>query len=322
MTATSMRYLAALAAGIRDAMTDNPRVIMLGEDIGQNIRGTAPGLLRDFGPARVIDTPLSEQAFTGFATGAAMTGWRPVVEYQIPSLTYLAFEQIVNQANKAHLMTGGQVAVPVTYIVPGSGARRGLAGQHSDHPYALFAHAGVKVVVPSTPQQAYDSIRLAIDDDDPVVLFSPAAAQATRGPVDTSAPRSRTGCYTHVEGSDVTVVSVGHLAQLAVRVATDGSVPYSVEVLDPLWVYPLDRSGIHQSVARTGRLIVMDDGNLSCGFAAEVVATAACSGSLTRPPIRLTRPDMTAMPFAVTLELALQPSEDDLRAALSEVMSK
>ena len=220
MTAT-MRYLAALAAGIRDEMTDDPAVIFLGEDVRQNVRGTTPQLFDDFGPDRVFNMPLSEQAFTGFATGAAMTGWRPVVEYQIPSLLYLVFEQIANQASKIHLMTGGQACVPVTYIVPGSGARMGLAGQHSDHPYALFAHAGVKAVVPSTPQLAYDLVRMAITIDDPVALFSPAAAQAQRGPVEQRKSPLDMRCRVHSPGSDVTVVAVGHLVQLAMKVAAD-----------------------------------------------------------------------------------------------------
>jgi acetoin:2,6-dichlorophenolindophenol oxidoreductase subunit beta len=314
---STMRYLAALAAGIRDAMTDDPAVIFLGEDVRQNVRGTTPQLFEDFGPTRVFDMPLSEQAFTGFATGAAMTGWRPIIEYQIPSLLYLVFEQIANQASKIHLMTGGQARVPVTYIVPGSGARMGLAGQHSDHPYALFAHAGVKAVIPATPQLAYDLVRMAIAIDDPVLVFSPAAAQAQRGDVERRQEHLDMRCRVHRSGSDVTVVAVGHLVQIAMKVAADDNLGCSVEVVDPVWVYPLDREGICQSVARTGRLIVLDDGNLSCGLAAEVIATAASAGVLTRPPVRLTRPDITAIPFAVPLELALLPDETQLREAIA-----
>src|SRR5581483_654751 len=142
------------------------------------------GLLKRFGPERVLDTPLSEQAFTSFATGAALAGLRPVIEFQIPSLLFLAFEQIANQAHKFSLMTGGQAKVPVTYLLPSSGSRGGWAGQHSDHPYSLFAHVGVKTVVPATPTDAYGLLVSAIRDDDPVILFAPAGAVDQREDVD------------------------------------------------------------------------------------------------------------------------------------------
>ena len=258
--------------------------------------------------------PLSEQAFTGFATGAAMTGWRPVVEYQIPSLLYLVFEQVANQASNIAPDDRRSSACPGDVHCARIGARMGLAGQHSDHPYALFAHAGVKAVVPSTPQLAYDLVRMAIAIDDPVVLFSPAAAQAQRGEVERRRGSLDMRCRVHCSGSDVTVLAVGHLVQLAMKVAADENLGCSLEVLDPVWVYPLDREGICESISRTGRLIVLDDGNLSCGLAAEVIATAASAGVLTRPPVRLTRPDMTAMPFAVPLEMALLPDQRQLRA--------
>ena len=144
------------------------------------------------------DTPLSEQAFTSFATGAALAGMRPVVEFQIPSLLFLVFEQIVNHAHKFPLMTGGQCAVPVTYLVPGSGSRTGWAGQHSDHPYSLFAHVGVTTVVPATPADAYGLLVSAVRCDDPVVVFAPAGALDVRADVDLAAlapvPLGAAGC--------------------------------------------------------------------------------------------------------------------------------
>ncbi len=167
---TPTRYNQALARALADEMSADDRVLVMGEDVGQSLRAVTRGLLDRFGPERVIDMPLSEQAFTGVATGMAIAGLRPVVEFQIPALLYVAFEQIVNQAQKFYLMSGGQASVPVTYLIPGSGARRGLAGQHSDHPYSLLVHAGVKTVVPSTPEDAYGLFRSAIRDDDPVAL--------------------------------------------------------------------------------------------------------------------------------------------------------
>src|SRR3712207_802973 len=159
-----LRYQQALAKALRDEMARDPGVFVIGEDVRASLRGVTRGLAEEFGDNRVLDTPISEEAFTGFATGAALAGRRLVVEYQIPALVYIAFEQIVNQAQKLRLMTGGQAAVPVTYLVPGSGARLGLAGQHSDHPYALLVHAGVKTVVPATAYDAYGLFAAAIRD--------------------------------------------------------------------------------------------------------------------------------------------------------------
>src|SRR5438093_8870632 len=180
---TTLRYLPALGKALRDEMERDADLFVVGEDVRQSLRGVTKGLADEFGDDRVLDMPISEQMFTGFATGAALSGRRCVVEYQIPSLLYLAFEQIVNQAQKLRLMTGGQAKVPVVYLVPGSGARLGLAGQHSDHPYSLFVHAGVKTVLPATAFDAYGLLAAAIRDDDPVILFAPAAVLGLRDEV-------------------------------------------------------------------------------------------------------------------------------------------
>ena len=129
---------------------------------------------------------MSEQGFAGMAIGAALAGRRPVIEFQIPSLLFLVFEQIANQAHKLALMTGGQLSVPVTYVVPSSGSRDGWAGQHSDHPYSLLAHVGVKTVVPALPSDAYGLLRAAIQDPDPTVVFAPASAMGSREAVEIS----------------------------------------------------------------------------------------------------------------------------------------
>jgi len=315
-----VRYQQSLAAGLHDAMADDERVMVMGEDVGQSLRGVTRGLLQEFGAERVIDMPLSEQAFTSFATGLALSGYRPVVEYQIPSLLYLVFEQIVNQAHKFRLMTGGQATVPVTYLIPGSGARLGLAGQHSDNPYSFFVHAGVKTVVPSTPEDAYGLFRSAIEDDDPVAVFAPAAALGVRTEAKDVGQRVPLGVgRIHRSGSDVTVLAVGHLVHDALAVAEDLRDEVSVEVLDPRTLYPMDWSLLAESLERTGRLVVFDDANLSCGFAAEVVATAAESMHLLAPPKRVVRADAT-VPFAVDLERAVLPSREQLTAAIHTVL--
>src|SRR5689334_19608423 len=180
----SLSYHRALNRALAAEMERDPAVCLFGEDIGVAISNVTTGLLKRFGPERVIDMPISEQAFTSFATGAAISGSRPVVEFQIPALLFLVFEQIANQAHKFGLLTGGQVTVPVTYLLPSSGSRAGWAGQHSDHPYSLFAHVGVKTVVPATPTDAYGLLVSAIRDDDPVIVFGPAGAVGVRADVD------------------------------------------------------------------------------------------------------------------------------------------
>ncbi len=316
-----LSYLKALNRALGAEMERDPAVCVLGEDIGVAVSNVTNGLLKRYGPQRVLDMPISEQAFTSFATGAAMAGARPVIEFQIPALLFLTFEQIVNQAHKFSLMTGGQLRVPVTYLLPSSGSRVGWAGQHSDHPYSLFAHAGVKTVVPATPTDAYGLLVTAIRDDDPVIVFAPAGAVARREDVDfaTLEPVPLGVGRVHRTGEDVTVVAVGHLVHDALAVAEEIADDISVEVFDPRTIYPFDWAGLAASLERTGRLVVIDDSNRTCGIGGEIIATAAESMRLIAPPRRITRPDGTVMPFSRELDTALQPSREQLRTAIEEV---
>ncbi len=317
-----VRYLPALGRALRDEMAADPSVFVIGEDVRASLRGVTKGLLDEFGPDRVLDMPISEQMFTGFATGAALSGRRCVVEYQIPSLLYLAFEQIANQAQKLRLMTGGQATVPVVYLVPGSGARLGLAAQHSDHPYSLFAHAGVKTVLPATPADAYGLMLSAIRDDDPVLYLAPAAVLPVRGELPDEPPPVPLGSgRIHRGGTDVTVVAVGHLVHDALAVADELDGEVSIEVFDPRTLYPFDWELLAASLARTGRLVVFDDANRTCGFAGEVVATAAEELRLVARPRRVTRAD-APIAFAVELERAALPSRAQLVAAVRAVAAE
>lgn len=314
-----LSYQKALNRALTDAMTADDTVFVLGEDVRVAASNVTTGLVKRFGPDRVLDTPLSEQGFTSFATGAAMAGMRPVIEFQIPALLFLAFEQITNHAHKFSLMTGGQCSVPVTYVVPGSGSRTGWAGQHSDHPYSLFAHVGVKTVVPATPADAYGLLRSSIDDQDPVVVFAPSAALGVRDDVDfaTLAPVPLGVGRVHRHGTDVTVVAVGHHVHDAVAVADDLAGSVSVEVFDPRTLYPFDWDGLTESVRRTGRLVVIDDANRTCGIAGEVIATMSERVRLAAPPVRVTRPDGAVLPFSLELDRATQPSRAQLAAAVN-----
>ncbi|WCN78800.1 alpha-ketoacid dehydrogenase subunit beta [Micromonospora sp. LH3U1] len=315
-----LSYRRALTRALADELARDEAVFLLGEDIQVGASLVTTGLAKRFGTERVRDTPLSEQAFTSFATGAALAGLRPVLEFQIPSLLYLVFEQIVNHAHKFPLMTGGQCAVPVTYLVPGSGSRTGWAGQHSDHPYSLFAHVGVVTVVPATPADAYGLLVTAIRHDDPVVVFAPAGAMDTREDVDDLVPVPLGRGRIHRFGDDVTVVAVGHLVHDALAVAEELADQVSVEVFDPRTVYPFDIDGLTESVARTGRLVVVDDANRSCGIAAEIIASVVERVRLLAPPRRVTRPDGAVLPFAPALDRAVQPGRDQLATAIHLTM--
>ncbi|HEV2887976.1 MAG TPA: transketolase C-terminal domain-containing protein [Jatrophihabitans sp.] len=319
---TILSYLRALNRALGAEMERDPAVCVFGEDIRVAVSNVTTGLLKRFGPERVIDMPISEQAFTSVATGAAIAGARPVIEFQIPALLYLVFEQIANQAHKFSLMTGGQLKIPVTYLLPSSGSRPGWAGQHSDHPYSLFAHVGIKTVVPATPTDAYGLLISAIRDDDPVILFAPAGAVIQREDIDygSLAPVPLGVGRIHRPGSDVTVVAVGHLVHDAIAVADELADTISVEVFDPRSLYPFDWAGLAASLERTGRLVVIDDSNRTCGIGGEILATAAEEMRLIAAPRRITRPDGAVLPFARSLDLAVQPSRAQLRAAIEAVV--
>jgi len=317
-----LSFTKAMNRALADQLDADPAVCVFGEDVGAGMAQLTLGLLKRFGPDRIVDTPLSEQAFTSMATGAAMCGARPVIEFQIPSLLFLTFEQIANQAHKFSLMTAGQLNVPVTYVVPGSGSRVGWAGQHSDHPYSIFAHVGVKTVVPATPSDAYGLLVSAIRDDDPTVVFAPAAAMGVRETIAWAdlVPVPLGSARVHRAGTDVTVVAIGHLVHEALAVAEELAPEVSVEVFDPRTVYPFDWAALAASLDRTGRLVVIDDSNRSCGMGAEVLATAAEEMRLVAPPRRVTRPDGAVLPFALALDQAVQPGRDLLTAAIRAVM--
>jgi acetoin:2,6-dichlorophenolindophenol oxidoreductase subunit beta len=317
-----LSYLKALNRALGEEMERDPSVFVMGEDMNFALTNVTAGFLQRFGPQRVLEMPLSEQGFTNFATGAAMAGRRPVVEFQIPFLLLLVFEQITNQANKFRLMSGGQTSVPVTYLMPASGVRTGWGAQHSDQPYSLFAHMGVKTVMPATPTDAYGLLLTAIRDDDPVVFFGPLACMGIREDVDYAdlVPIPLGEARLHRTGTDVTVVTLGHLVHDAVAVADELAGEVSVEVFDPRTVYPFDWEALSQSLQRTGRLVVFDDGNRFAGLGAEVLATAAEEMRLIAPPKRVTRPEAAMVGASPDLDGALIPTRQQLTSAIHQVL--
>ncbi|MCI0624945.1 MAG: alpha-ketoacid dehydrogenase subunit beta [Acidobacteria bacterium] len=306
-------------------MRRDANVVVLGEDVRHSLRGITKGCHEEFGPERIFDTPISEAAFVGMATGGAIAGLRPVVEFQIGTLIYVALEQMVNQAQKLRYMMGGQGRIPVTYLVPGSGARPGLAGQHSDHAYPSLLQGGMKVVIPATPFDAKGLFTAAIREDDPVVVFAPAASMSLKGPVpeeEVYVPLGKGELKKH--GTDITVLAVGPLVYEALKVAhrldPEG---ISVEVMDPRSLLPFDYELLASSIRRTGRLIVFDDSNRTCGFAAEIAAFAGENlfDSLKGAIIRITRSDVP-VPFSTALDRHVLPQGEQLENAIRRILGE
>ena len=317
-----MTFVQALNEALHQAMTEDDSVFMIGENIRGGVRAETAGLDDAFGPQRVMDMPISEAAFTGFANGAALAGMRPVVEFQVASLMFPAFDQIVNQAAKLPLMLGGQAHIPITFFLMGAGAGGGRAGQHSDNPYTFLVHAGIKTVVPATPADAKGLMLAAVFENDPVAVVINSNLLGTTGEVPAGSERTPLAKgKVRRAGTDVTVCAVGILVPAALeaagRLAQDG---IDVEVWDPRSLLPFDKDGLAASVAKTGRLVVADDSARTCGFAAEVSGLIAerCFDSLRSPIKRVTRADVT-VPYSTPIEHAMLPAAGELEAAVRAI---
>ena len=303
-----IRYLKAVSEAIETEMENDPSIFYMGEDVRFALKGVARGFIDKFGPERIIDTPISESGFTGIATGAAMWGMRPIVEFQISMFCFLAFDELVNQAVKWHYMSGGKFKCPVTYVVPlnfGS-----IAGQHSDSPHSFMVQGLMKTIMPSTAYDAKGLMVSAMRDNDPVIMFLPAGVTGRKGDV----PQEQYTIPIGVgeikrQGSDITVVATGRLVLKALEAAEKlESEGYSIEVFDPRTLFPLDKPMLKKSVAKTGRAVIMDDSTRTCGFAAEVAAFLSdeCFSSLKAPVKRITRADVP-VPFSLLLEKQVVP---------------
>lgn len=312
-------YLRAVAEALYQEMERDPDIFVLGEDVRASLRGITKGFVERFGPERVIDTPISEAGFTGIGTGAALLGKRPVIEFQINEFVFFAFDQLIDQAQKLRYMSGGKLKVPVTYIIVGSGAKGSMAGQHSDNPYPYLLHGGMKTVLPSTPYDAKGLVATAIRDDDPVAVFLPIQVTGTKGDVPEGAFTVPFGkADIKRKGRDLTVIATGHLVNTALKVAEKlEDKGLLIEVLDPRTLLPLDIETIKTSVEKTGRVIIFDDSNRTCGFASELVAVVAeeCHKHLDAPVKRITRADVP-IPFSKVMEDYVLPDEKKLIKAI------
>jgi pyruvate dehydrogenase E1 component beta subunit len=322
---TEMRYAQAVTQALRDAMHSDERVILLGEDIaaaGGSFKATR-GLLEDFGPARVRDTPISEASIVSAAVGAALGGLRPVVEIMFMDFVTLAMDALVNQAAKARFMFGGQGSVPLVLRTPHGG---GLSAgpQHSQCLEAWLAHVpGLKVVCPSNPQDAYTLLRAAIDDPDPVIFVEHKGLYARKGPVDTRVRLPIGQAHIARPGRDVTLVSYGATVATCLQAAQVlQSEQVEAEVLDLRSVQPWDKAAVLASLARTHRLVVVHEAVRDFGVGAEIVATVADEGfdELDAPVLRVAAPFMPA-PFATSLEASYAVSAEAVIRAVRQTLA-
>ncbi len=264
----------ALNAGLRDALAANPRVLIFGEDVGRlgGVFRITDGLQKEFGESRVFDTPLAESAIIGTAVGLALRGFRPVPEIQFDGFVYPAFNQIVSHVAKYHNRSG--MPLPLTIRIP-YGGNIGAVEHHSESPEAYFTHtAGLKVVTPATPADAYGLLRSAIDDEDPVVFFEPKARYWQKDELELPVPPVPIGqARIAREGESVTVVAYGPTVETALQAAQAGEAEgLSLEVIDLRSLAPLDTETLLASVHKTHRALVVHEAPIFGGFGAEIAA--------------------------------------------------
>lgn len=321
--ATTM--LKALNQSLRDALTEDEKVVLLGEDIGTlgGVFRVTDGLKKDFGEHRVVDTPLAESGIVGAAIGLAYRGYRPVVEIQFDGFTYPAFDQLVSQLAKLHYRSRGRVKMPVTVRIPYGGGI-GSPEHHSESPEAYFAHtAGLRVFAPSSVQDAYSMLRQAIASDDPVIYFEPKRRYHEKAEVELATPESDSSPKAKVlrEGDDVTVVGYGpttYTLMDAAQAAEDEGV--GLEVIDLRSLDPLDIDTVAESVKRTGKLVVVHEASRTSGMGAEICAqiTESCFDYLEHAPLRVTGFDVPYPPSR--LESHHLPDLDRVMHAVDTVM--
>jgi pyruvate dehydrogenase E1 component beta subunit len=316
---------------IRDAMMEemdrDPNVLIMGEDIGVyegTFRITA-GMLKKYGPKRVIDTPIAEAGMVGTAVGMAMLGLRPIVEMMTMNFAIVAADQILNHAAKVRYFSGGQVDVPMVVRGP-QGAGVQLSAQHSQSFESFYAHfPGIHVVAPATPADAKGLLKTAIRGKDPVIFLESAALYGMKGEVpddpDFTVPFGKSRCVR--EGGDVTIVSYSRMLQLSLSVAekVEKDDDIQCEVIDLRTLRPLDLEPVFESVRKTHRAVVVQEQWKPFGAAAEIAAsiTEACFDELDAPVARVTGEDVP-MPYARNLELLATPNGEDIIRAVKKVM--
>ncbi|WP_281892197.1 alpha-ketoacid dehydrogenase subunit beta [Phytohabitans aurantiacus] len=317
MMAEKLTIGKALNLGLRRALEADPKVLIMGEDVGKlgGVFRITDGLQKDFGEERVIDTPLAESGIIGTAVGLAIRGYRPVCEIQFDGFVYPAYDQIVSQVAKMHYRSQGRVKMPMVIRIPFGGGI-GAVEHHSESPEAYFAHtAGLKVVSCATPEDAYVMIQQAVASDDPIVFLEPKRRYYEKGDVEVDADLA--GAYPlHASrvarpGTDVTVLAYGPMVRTALDAANAASADgRELEVIDLRTLSPLDLDPVFESVRRTGRCVVVHEAPSNVGLGAELAAriTEQCFYSLEAPVLRVTGYD-TPYP-AARLEEEFLPDLD------------
>ncbi len=321
---TTMTLGKALNESLRSAMEADPKVVVMGEDVGRlgGVFRITDGLQKDFGEARVIDTPLSESGIIGTAIGLAMRGYRPVCEIQFDGFVYPGFDQIVSQLAKMHYRSAGRLLMPITIRIPFGGGI-GAVEHHSESPEAYFAHtAGLKVVACSNPADGFHMLRQAIASDDPVVFFEPKRRYWEKADVDTDAVAGPLHEARVLRpGTDATLLAYGPMVKVALEAATaaeaDGR---SLEVVDLRSLAPIDWPTVFASVRRTGRCVVVHEAARSHGVGAELAATITeeCFYALEAPVLRVTGFDTPYPPSR--LEEAYLPDLDRVLDTVDRVL--
>jgi len=320
-----MTYRDALHKSMIEEMDKNADVFLMGEDIGR-YEGTfkvTKGLFPKYGHRRVIDTPITEAGFAGIATGAAMAGLRPIVEFMTMSFSILALDQIINHTAKIHYMTNGEVKCPIVFRGPG-GAAKQLSAQHSHSMDGWFAHVpGLKVVCPATASDVYGMLKTAVDDDNPVILYENPGLYAMKGMVpddpEFKVPFGKAQILK--EGKDISLIGYSRMTHVNLAAAEllekDG---IHAEVVDVRSLLPLDSETIYNSVRKTHRAIVVYEDWRSGGFGAEIAARIAedCFDDLDAPVSRVGGLNVP-MPYARVLELECIPDENDVLAAVRKL---
>src|SRR6059036_1332773 len=322
-----LSYREAVRDALSRAMRDDEDVFIMGEDIAEmgGSMGVTQGLVEEFGPDRVRNTPISEIALAGAAIGAAIQGMRPVAEIMYEDFLTLATEQIINQAAKHRYMSGGQVMVPVTFRTQG-GSGWSPGAQHAQQLEAWFVHIpGLKVVFPSTPTDVRGLLWSSIYDDNPVVFFEHRTLYGIKEEVpDELEPIAIGKARVHREGEDVTVVATGRLVHEALKAAEEAEKEgVSVEVVDPRTLLPLDEETIVESVKKTNRCVVAHEAVVRMGFGAEVAALVQHQAfDWLDAPIERVGSKFAPIPFAPVMEQYVVPHADDVLAAIKRTVQR
>ena len=320
----TVSFIQAINSALAEELRHDPRTFLMGLDVWVGAFGATGGLTDEFGSERIRNAPISEAGYAGAGVGAAMAGMRPIVEIEFASFFYCCWDQVCNQAAKLRYMSGGQADIPITFRTV-YGALGSAAAQHSETVYAQFMSVpGLKIVAPSDPYDMKGLLKSAIRDNNPVLVFEHMGLGRARQEIPEQEYLVPIGKgEVKREGSDVTVVGVGLMVSKALKAAaTLEEEGVSVEVVDPRTLVPLDEDTILNSVAKTHKVLVVDEGHLRCGAASEIAAVIADKGfdSLDAPVKRLTARDVP-IPYSPPMEKFVLPDEQKIVTAVKELMA-